>query len=334
MSVTPGNDPFSGTNTKNILQHVISPKIVDDGSGGYVVKTDLINIDDAYVTNNTVTGNVYSKNYQPDPVGFEAGVGTGTPINIQEVLSGGNGVALIQVGPYLGTDPKSLNGLARIAFNTNLGTNATTISLQPNTGSGATTTLTASGTLTTSNVPIITALGTGPSGVRHYIMGTTGGTLRAAFGLDNVETGSGNTGSDVYLYLYDDAGLFTTSAMQVKRSTGNVTFPQQITASNLKRYTQTYTSYSGGAYAFNTCLIPGNSPAVYNFLIYSVSGSILEGKVIIGLTQQTVFGTYYNTVNVPAYTLTLSGSNYYISQTTDLAPGDTNPLAIIIQQIC
>lgn len=47
---TAGNDPFSGTNTRELLQHVISPKIVSDGSSGYTVKTDLINIDDAYVT--------------------------------------------------------------------------------------------------------------------------------------------------------------------------------------------------------------------------------------------------------------------------------------------
>jgi hypothetical protein len=46
---TPGNDPFSGTNTRNILQHIISPKIVSDGSTGYAVKTDLINVDGVYV---------------------------------------------------------------------------------------------------------------------------------------------------------------------------------------------------------------------------------------------------------------------------------------------
>lgn len=45
---TPGNDPFSGTTTRNLLQHVISPKIVTDGTGGYKVKTDLINIDKSY----------------------------------------------------------------------------------------------------------------------------------------------------------------------------------------------------------------------------------------------------------------------------------------------
>ena len=39
-------DPFANTTTvKNILQHVLSPKIVSDGSGGYVTKTDLVNID-------------------------------------------------------------------------------------------------------------------------------------------------------------------------------------------------------------------------------------------------------------------------------------------------
>lgn len=38
-------DPFANTTTvKNILQHVISPKIVKDGSSGYVTKTDLVNV--------------------------------------------------------------------------------------------------------------------------------------------------------------------------------------------------------------------------------------------------------------------------------------------------
>jgi hypothetical protein len=38
-------DPFANTTTvKNILQHIISPKLVTDGSGGYVSKTDLVNV--------------------------------------------------------------------------------------------------------------------------------------------------------------------------------------------------------------------------------------------------------------------------------------------------
>lgn len=50
MSVTPGNDPFSGSNTKNILQHLISPKIVDTGSGAHAVKIDMINLDNVYAS--------------------------------------------------------------------------------------------------------------------------------------------------------------------------------------------------------------------------------------------------------------------------------------------
>jgi len=50
-------DPFSGSNTRNLLQHIIAPKIVYDGQGGYEVKTDLINIDNIYLT-----GNIFGPN--------------------------------------------------------------------------------------------------------------------------------------------------------------------------------------------------------------------------------------------------------------------------------
>jgi hypothetical protein len=51
---TGGNDPFSGSNVRSVLQHVLSPKIVSDGSGGFAVKLDLINVDNIYAT-----GNIY-----------------------------------------------------------------------------------------------------------------------------------------------------------------------------------------------------------------------------------------------------------------------------------
>ena len=59
MATTPGNDPFSGTTTRNILQHVLSPKIVSDGTGGYQVKTDLINVDHIF---SKLTGTVQLNN--------------------------------------------------------------------------------------------------------------------------------------------------------------------------------------------------------------------------------------------------------------------------------
>lgn len=51
----PGNDPFSGSSVQNLLQHTISPKIVTDGSGGYTVKTDLINVDNIYLSGSVIS---------------------------------------------------------------------------------------------------------------------------------------------------------------------------------------------------------------------------------------------------------------------------------------
>ena len=53
MEVT---DPYTNTTTvKNILQHIIVPKIVNDGSGGYVTKTDLVNVHNIIFSGNSTT---------------------------------------------------------------------------------------------------------------------------------------------------------------------------------------------------------------------------------------------------------------------------------------
>ena len=53
MEVT---DPYTNTTTvKNILQHIIVPKIVSDGSSGYVTKTDLINVHNIVFSGNSTT---------------------------------------------------------------------------------------------------------------------------------------------------------------------------------------------------------------------------------------------------------------------------------------
>jgi hypothetical protein len=56
-------DPFANTTTvKNILQHVLSPKIVNDGLGGYVTKTDLVNIDVVNARNVVASSTVTASN--------------------------------------------------------------------------------------------------------------------------------------------------------------------------------------------------------------------------------------------------------------------------------
>lgn len=97
---SPGSDPFSGTNTRNILQHVISPKIVQGPTGGYVVKTDLINIDNAYLTGalyiNGASGVFGSGN--TGPRGFTGPTGVGATGPIGTTGSTGYGATGIQ-GP-------------------------------------------------------------------------------------------------------------------------------------------------------------------------------------------------------------------------------------------
>jgi hypothetical protein len=72
------SDPFANTTTvKNILQHVLSPKIVNDGSGGYVTKTDLVNIDvvnGRNASNSVTTSNLFAGN-------LSATVGTFTSLS-------------------------------------------------------------------------------------------------------------------------------------------------------------------------------------------------------------------------------------------------------------
>lgn len=81
---SPGNDPFSGSNTRNLLQHVFSPKIVNGVTGtsslGYDVRLDMINVDNIYVT-----GNVYGPSGPVSNTGI-----TGTPKSVAFFNGSGN----------------------------------------------------------------------------------------------------------------------------------------------------------------------------------------------------------------------------------------------------
>lgn len=58
MEVT---DPYTNTTTvKNILQHIIVPKIVNDGSNGYVTKTDLVNVHNIIFSGHSTTAGTES----------------------------------------------------------------------------------------------------------------------------------------------------------------------------------------------------------------------------------------------------------------------------------
>ena len=49
-------DPFQNSTTvKNILQHIISPKVIGDGGSGYIVRTDLVHIHNLIFASGTAT---------------------------------------------------------------------------------------------------------------------------------------------------------------------------------------------------------------------------------------------------------------------------------------
>ena len=305
---TPGNDPFSGTTTRDLLQHIISPKIVSDGSTGYTVKTDIINVDNSYQKNSyfktdtgTIAGQIgaypasfnintpsqlrfgtidsqttntqlnvttfgtkqdrlivggtiesssgiYGNGYLiPVSGGINAGVGTVTPINIQEAISSGTGTALIQAGPALGTNPSSLNGLCRIVFSTTISTNKTTIALQPNSGSGATTVLTVADDKVSSLQTVSVNQNATAGGTNHYMLANNSGTARWAIGLQDVES-SGNAGSNFHLYSYSDVGSYLMTPITITRSTGIVRTPAGFTGKSKG----TLTLVSGTATVSNT----------------------------------------------------------------------------------
>lgn len=55
------SDPYAGTVTvRNILNHIISPKIVSDGNGGYTTRVDLVNIDSIVAGSISVGGSAAS----------------------------------------------------------------------------------------------------------------------------------------------------------------------------------------------------------------------------------------------------------------------------------
>lgn len=126
---TPGNDPFSGTTTRNLLQHVISPKIVSDGSTGYAVKADLINVDNIYIGGNVVgpNGVIGGGGFVPLATTYVAGGRTATN-TLYRSTDGGTTWTPAPVDPFNGTYASKIafNGSRWVAVGANSLSNVTT----------------------------------------------------------------------------------------------------------------------------------------------------------------------------------------------------------------
>lgn len=121
-------DPFSGTNIRNVLQHIISPKIVGPTAGGYQVEVDLINIDKVYANEfigltgggSGTTGSTGPTGAQ-GPTGSAGATGAQGPTGAQGVTgaTGASGVLSV-TGPsgavafFSGT---GITGVSRFSYN-------------------------------------------------------------------------------------------------------------------------------------------------------------------------------------------------------------------------
>lgn len=204
---TPGNDPFSGTTTRDLLQHVISPKIVSDGSSGYAVKTDLINVDGIYAKGIIRAGTSGSGEVQTSS-GFSVIDPTYTTTRAR--ITADSSVAFVQ-----GTSTVAFGKIAQSSVNTkiNLGT-----------GGSNDDTLIVGG-----SIKVTSTASNGGTG-QYYLSNNTG-VSRWVLGLQPAETG-GNTGSDFRIYAYDDGGAFITSPLQIVRATGIVSTPNGFNGKN------------------------------------------------------------------------------------------------------
>ena len=148
------NNPFS--NPVNILEHIISPRIVNhDGNGEYVVKTDLTNIQDIYV-NGTIYGGGSSGSALPagveygdylffDTNGYGTGAGVWTTgrneVNIGAFAGENNqGTGSVAIGLNAGNTSQGTGSVAigAGAGNTSQGINSVAIGLNAgNTGQHA-----------------------------------------------------------------------------------------------------------------------------------------------------------------------------------------------------
>jgi hypothetical protein len=130
-----GNDPFSGSTTRNILQHILSPKIVDgDACASNLVKTDLINVDNVYVSGNLydTDGRLLTTTLNPIVIGTQTvpiSIGTNTIAIGQLAGYAGQGDRAIAIGFTSGQAAQGVNSVAIGSYTASLQQGANSIAL-------------------------------------------------------------------------------------------------------------------------------------------------------------------------------------------------------------
>lgn len=167
-------------------------------------------------------------------------------------------------------------------------TGAITLTLPQSIGTGSSPTF--AGLTNTSNYTC--RADTHGAGALHYTLNTTGGSLRWGIGLQNTES-SGNAGSNLSIFSYNDAGSYLATPMSINRATSNVQL-----AGNLR---------ANGQLSINS------SPATTTWGTIALSNSIYDGLLVGGTSTDTATDTHYGIfVNTGYKPSSGSNSNYYL----------------------
>ena len=116
------SDPYAGTVTvRNILNHIISPKIVSDGFSGYTTRVDLVNVDSLVL--NSGTGNGSSNSPFTGQFGVISGLVSSNPtvvvtINHQYVTV--DSVILLTVTNVYASATAVINSVSNGSFRANV----------------------------------------------------------------------------------------------------------------------------------------------------------------------------------------------------------------------
>lgn len=148
-----------------------------------------------------------------------------------------------------------------------------------------------------------------PGGIDNFIGATAGGSWRYAWGGSGTEAGA-NSGYNPCLFLYDDAGAYLSTPIDVDRATGDVTFDADITAANLSG-----TNRGDQFESIATGTIIGNASGSTGPATTITAGT---GITIAGGVISTDGSGGFNTVEVTGTTQVMAPNTIYIANNAAL----------------